>query len=64
MKLVVSKAASSLGYRFLKEEQIEAACSVVSGEDTFVALPTRYGKSIYVLLPKALDILNGTIIGS
>ena len=46
MKVIVSKAASLLGYQHLKEKQIEAACSILSGEDTFVALPTGYGKSI------------------
>jgi len=38
---------------------------LVKGEanrSTFIALPTGYSKSIYILLPKAFDILNSRII--
>ena len=52
----VRVAALSLGYQHLKEKQIEAACQVLSGKDTFVALPTGCGKSI---LPRAFDKLQG-----
>ena len=56
----VREAALSLGYQHLKEKQIEAACQVLSGKDTFVALPTGYGKFIvYALLPRAFDKLQG-----
>jgi len=55
---VVRKASSALGYHHLKDKRIEAACSVLSGEYTFLALPAGYSKSIYVLLPKAFDILK------
>ena len=38
--------------RALKDKQIEAISSFVQGHDTFVSLPTGYGKSmIYALLP-------------
>ena len=56
----VREAALSMGYQHLKEKQIEAASQVLFGKDTFVALPTGYGKSIvYALLPRAFDNLQG-----
>lgn len=49
-----------LGYRELKSEQIMAISSFVQGNDTFVALPTGYGKSlIYAVLPFVFDVIRG-----
>ncbi len=46
----------------LKEKQLEAIISFVSGRDTFVLLPTGYGKSIcYAILPSVFDKIKGTI---
>ena len=36
----VREAALSMGYQHLKDKQVEAACQVLPGKDTFVALPT------------------------
>jgi len=45
-----------LGYS-LKPKQLEAVIAFMSGNDTFVCLPTRYGKSaVYAYL---LGMLNG-----
>ena len=46
-------AASSLvGYPKLKEEQLNAITELLRGRDTFVTLPTGYGKSlVYQILP-------------
>ena len=42
-----NKRSDSLyGSRPLKPKQLEAVKSFVSGQDTFVALPTGYGKSV------------------
>ncbi len=46
----------------LKEKQLEAIILFVSGRDTFVSLPTGYGKSIcYAILPSVFDKIKGTI---
>ena len=56
----VRKAASSLGYPLLREEQELAILSFVSGNDVFVSLPTGYGKSLcYAVLPRVFDLLRG-----
>lgn len=53
-------AARSLGVPPLKEKQMEALISFASGKDTFVSLPTGYGKSIiYGLIPSLFDNLKG-----
>ena len=44
----VRESAASLGYFNRKEKQVEAACQLLLGKDTFVALPTGYGKSVNI----------------
>ena len=59
---VIREAARDLGIAFLKEKQLEAVKTFVEGKDTFVALPTGYGKSIiYAILPLVFDKIRGTI---
>ena len=41
---MVETAAQAIGIAQLKEEQKQAVCSFVSGNDVFVSLPTGYGK--------------------
>ena len=44
----------------LKEKQEEAIAAFVGGRDTFVSLPTEYGKSIiYRILPVMYNLLLG-----
>ena len=53
---VIRESAGKLGFTSLKEKQTEAVLSFLKGRDTFVALPTGYGKSIiYAILPYAFD---------
>ena len=57
----ISESAKQLGLQKLKEKQLEAVSSFVQGHDTFVSLPTGYGKSvIYAILPYVFDQLKGT----
>lgn len=60
VKAAIQKAGLILGYAELKDKQVEAMTSVLNGNDTFVSLPTGYGKSvIYAALPLAFDFLKG-----
>ena len=60
MDVAISESAKQLGFEKLKEKQLEAVCSFVQGHDTFVSLPTGYGKSaIYAILPYVFDKLKG-----
>ena len=53
----LDSTALELGFQCLKEKQIE---SYVEGKDTFVSLPTGFGKSlIYGVLPSIFDKLKG-----
>ena len=57
---VIRESALRLGYKELKHEQIKAISSFAQGNDTFVALPTGYGKSlIYAVLPYVFDVKRG-----
>ena len=65
MKLekLIGECARQLGYDSLKEKQLEAIVSFVRGNDTFVSLPTGYGKSIvFGILPLLFDKMNSEFI--
>jgi len=58
---IAIEAARRLGYNGLKKKQLEAVVSFLQGNDTFVALPTGYGKSlIYAVLPYSFDRIKGS----
>ena len=58
--LLITECALQLGYEGVKDKQMEAILAVVRGKDTFVSLPTGYGKSmIYGLLPVVFDKKKG-----
>ena len=62
MDEVIDEAACKLMIDDVKPKQREAIISYVSGNDTFVVLPTRYGKSlIYALLPLIYILLYNSI---
>ena len=57
---VIEESAKRLGYDSLREKQMEAVLSFMSNKDTFVSLPTGYGKSvIYAVLPFVFDMIQG-----
>ena len=75
VKTVMASAAAPLehqidiiGARFgyqLQGKQKEAIIAYTSGKDTFVALPTGYGKSlIYGCLPLVFDSVRGLVPGT
>ena len=56
----ISEGLQKLGLESLKEKQREAIVCFLKSTDTFVCLPTGYGKSvIYALLPYVFDHLRG-----
>jgi superfamily II DNA helicase RecQ len=56
----VERAARSSGIINLKKHQRDAITAFMNGRDTFVSLPTGFGKSfIYGCLPKAFDLMLG-----
>ena len=56
----LEEAVKEAGFWPLKAKQREALEAFVSGRDTFVALPTGYGKSIiYAILPNVYDKIRG-----
>ena len=58
-RAAIIESATVLGYPQLKDKQIEALDCFLSGKDTFVSLPTGYGKSIiFAALPLAFDRLK------
>ena len=53
----IVKAADLMGYRSLKPLQEKAIEEFISGNDTFIVLPTGYGKTCcYACLPLVCDI--------
>ena len=61
MERAMELACQRLGYTKLKDEQLRTVRDVLSGLDTFVSLPTGYGKSLcYAILPWAFDELRNT----
>ena len=55
----MTESAKLFGVK-LKDKQEEAILSFIQGHDTFVSLPTGYGKSlIYGILPTIFDKLKG-----
>ena len=47
----------------LKDKQVEAILTFLSGKDVFVSLTTVYGKSmIYGIVPVIFDILKGKVV--
>ena len=58
----IIESAKILGIKQFKQKQVEAIETFLSGKDTFVCLPTGYGKSvIYAALPLAFDALKGEL---
>ena len=56
----ITKASEAMLLNPLKPKQLEAIRTFMSGRDTFVSLPTGYGKSvIYAILPLAFDLFLG-----
>ena len=56
----ITESGRALGVLELKSKQLEALNAFLSGRDTFVSLPTGYGKSIiYAVLPLAFDFMKG-----
>ena len=62
LEKIIKESGPRLGYGELKNEQMKAILSFVHGNDTFVALPTGYGKSlIYAVLPYVFDVARGNV---
>ena len=60
LERIIRDCGSRLGYTNLKNKQIEAITSFIEGKETFIALPTGYGKSlVYAVLPIVFDIIRG-----
>ncbi len=58
----LKETVSEMGLFELKPKQTEAILAVLAGKDTFVSLPTGYGKSIiYGVLPPLFDKLRGKL---
>ena len=57
---IISEATKAIGIQSLKDKQLEAITAFVNGHDTFVSLPTGYGKStVYATLPYIFDKIRG-----
>jgi len=56
----LDEAVKEASFASLKTKQEEALKVFISGKDTFVALPTGYGKSIiFAILPSVFNKLKG-----
>ena len=65
MKRIIMESGLCIGYDSLKEKHVEAISVFLQGNDTFVVLPTGYGKSaIYAALPHAFDNIRGKFTGA
>lgn len=61
LRKIVEDSVKRLEFGAIKEKQLEGISAFVEGQDTFVSLPTGYGKSIiYAALPYVYDKLRGT----
>ena len=61
VETAISDSLREVGIERIKDKQKEAILAFVSGRDTFVVLPTRYGKSsIDAVLPLVFDKLKGS----
>ena len=59
LKRVIQSAGECMGYAKVKDEQVRVIIDVVRGRDTFISLPTGYGKSLcYGVLPWVFDELS------
>ena len=56
----LEQVTRQIGVQGLKPKQFKAVEGFMSGKDTFVSLPTGYGKSIiFAILPLLFDLLLG-----
>ena len=61
VETAISDSLREIGIERIKDKQKEAILAFISGRDTFVVLPTGYGKSsIYAVLPLVFDKLKGS----
>ena len=59
VKRAIQSAGERMGNAKVKDEQFRVIEDVVRGRDTFVSLPTGYGKSLcYGVLPWVFDELS------
>ena len=55
----LSEAAKRMDLNLLKPKQVESIQNFASGKDTFVALPTGYGKSVvFAILSLLFDLMR------
>ena len=60
MERIIKESGLRIGYKSLKEKQVEVISAFLQEHDTFVVLPTGYGKSaIYAVLPHAFNAVRG-----